>query len=315
MAMPSNTLATYEAVGNREDLSDIIYDVSPTETPVLSNMPRGKATSTKHEWLTRALAAASGSNAVLEGDDATTDAANANTRIYNYAQISDKVARVTGTQEAVDKAGMRSVMAREMEDKMKELKRDVETSLLQNVAYVAGGDTTARVSAGLSCYIKTNIDKASDGTAAAGTGADTYTTGTARALLETQVEAALALAWTNGGTPSMGVMNAFQKRKFAAFSGSSTKTQDGSKTKVVNNVEVYIDPLGTEVRLVPCRQAPTSSVFFVDMEYLKFCPLRNFSTTELAKTGDSIRKQILVEYTMEVCNEKAHAAVYDLTTS
>ena len=316
MAMPSSTLATYEAVGNREDLSDIIYDVSPVETPVLSNMPRGKATSTKHEWLTRALAAASGSNAVLEGDDATTDAANSNTRIYNYCQISDKVARVTGTQEAVDKAGMRSVLAREMEDKMKELKRDVETTLLQNVAYVAGGDTTARKVAGLSCYVKTNIDKASDGTAAAGTGADIYTTGTARALLETQVEAALALIWTNSAPSSLtGVMNAFQKRKFAPFSGSSTKTQDGAKTKVVNNVEIYVDPLGTEVKLVPCRQAPTSSIFFVDMEYLKFCTLRNFHTTDLAKTGDSERKQILVEYTMEVSNEKAHGAVYDLTTS
>jgi hypothetical protein len=103
MALPSNTLATYEAVGNREDLSDIIYDVSPTETPFLSAMPKGVSESTKHEWQTRALAAASGSNAVLEGDDATTDAANVNARIYNYNQISDKVARVTGTQEKVKK--------------------------------------------------------------------------------------------------------------------------------------------------------------------------------------------------------------------
>lgn len=316
MAMPSNTLATYEAVGNREDLADMIYDVSPVETPFLSNMPKGKATSTKHEWLTRALAAASGSNAVLEGDDATTDAANANTRIYNYCQISDKVARVTGTQEVVDKAGMSSALARDMADKMKELKRDVETTLLQNVAYVSGGDTTARKMAGLSTYIKTNIDKAADGTAAAGTGADIYTTGTARALLETQVEAALALIWTNSAPSSLkGYLNSFQKRKFAPFSGSSTKTSNGDTRKVTNNVEIYVDPLGTEVTLVPTRQAPTNTIYFVDPEYVKFCTLRNFSTSDLAKTGDSVRKQILVEYTMEVCNEKAHGAVFDLATS
>ena len=97
MALPSDTFTTYDSVGNREDLSDIIYDVTPTETPFLTALPKGKSTSTKHEWQTRALTAASGSNAVLEGDDATTDASTANTRVYNYPQISDKVARVTGT--------------------------------------------------------------------------------------------------------------------------------------------------------------------------------------------------------------------------
>lgn len=315
MALPSSTFTTYDSVGNREDLSDIIYDVTPTETPFLTALPKGKSTSTKHEWQTRALTAASGSNAVLEGDDATTDASTANSRIYNYTQISDKVARVTGTQEAVNKAGRSSEMALQMEDRMKEIKRDVETTLLQNVAYVAGNTSTARKSAGLSCYVKTNISKASDGTAATGDGSDTYTTGTARALQESHFEAALALCWDNGGMPTLGVMNSFQKRKVAAFSGSSSKMSDGDKRKVTNNVEVYIDPLGTEIRLVPCRQAPTDVVYFVDPEYVKHAPLRDFSTTDLAKTGDSIRKQIIGEMTLEVCNEKAHAGVYDLTTS
>jgi hypothetical protein len=315
MAQPTATHSTYDAVGNREDLSDIIYDVSPTEYPVLSAIPKGKATSTKHEWLTRALAAASGSNFVIEGDDATTDAANANTRLFNYTGISDKVARVSGTQESVSKAGMKSNLAREMEDKMKELKGDVETILLQNNAYVAGNDTLARESAGAQAYIKTNTSKASDATASAGNGSDEHTDGTARALTESLVETVLALAWSNGGNPTMGVLNAFQKRKFATFSGASTRMSDGDKKKVVNSVDVYIDPLGTEVRLVPCRQAPTDVVYFFDMEYLKFSTLRDFRTSELAKTGDSERKQILVEGCLEVCNEKAHAGIYDLTAS
>lgn len=317
MAQPTNTHSTYDAIGNREDLSDIIYDVSPTETPFLSAIPKGKATSTKHEWLTRALAAASGSNFVIEGDDATTDASNLNTRVFNYTAISDKVAQVSGTQEAVSKAGIKNNMAREMEDKMKELKRDVETILLQNVAYVAGSDTVARKSAGLQTYIKTSTSIAADAVASAGDGSTAHTAGTARALSEAFVESVLATAWTNGGNPTMGILGSFQKRKFATFSGSSSKQLDGAKKTVVNSVDVYIDPLGTEVRLVPCRQAPASAIFFVDPEYLKFSPLtgRNFLVKELAKTGDSERKQILAEYTLEVCNEKAHAGIYDLTTS
>jgi hypothetical protein len=315
MAQPSNTHSTYDAVGNREDLSDVISMVSPTDTPFLSMIPKGKATATKHEWLTRSLAAASSTNFVIEGDDATTDAANANVRVFNYRAISDKVARVSGSQEVVDKAGMRSNMAKEMEDKMKELKRDVEKILLENNAYVAGNDTLASECAGLQAYVKTNTSVASDATASAGNGSDAHTDGTARALQEAFVETVLASAWSNGGNPTKGILNAFQKRKFASFSGSSSKMSDGDKKKVVNSVDVYIDPLGNEVSLVPCRQAPTDVIYFVDPEYVKFATLRNFRSWDLAKTGDSIRKQILVEYTLEVCNEKAHAGVYDLTTS
>lgn len=315
MAQPTNTHSTYDHVGNREDLGDVIFDVSPTETPFLSAIPKGKATSTKHEWLTRSLAAASATNFVIEGDDATTDAANANVRVFNYTAISDKVARVSGTQENMNSAGMKSAMAREMTDKMKELKRDVESALLENNAYVAGNDTLARECAGIPAYVKTNISKAADGTAAAGTGADAYTDGTARVLQESFVEAALALAWTNGGNPTKGFLNAFQKRKFATFSGSSTAMYDSTKKKVVNSVDVYIDPLGNEISLVPCRHMPADMIYFIDPEYVSFDTLRNFQSWDLAKTGDSVRKQILVEYTLKVGNEKAHAGVYDLTTS
>lgn len=315
MAQPTNTHSTYDAVGNREYLADIIYNVDPTATPFLSMIPKTKATATKHEWLTRSLTAASSTNFVIEGDDATTDAANTNVRLFNYRAISDKVARVSGTQEIVDKAGIRSAMALEMEDKMKELKRDVEKILLENNAYVAGNDALASECAGLQAYVKTNTSIASDATASAGTGADAHTDGTARALQESFVETVLASCWSNGGEPTKGILNARQKRAFAAFSGSSTKMSDGDKKKVVNSVDVYIDPLGNEVTLVPCRQCPTDVVYFVDPEYVKFATLRNFSQWDLAKTGDSIRKQLLVEYTLEVCSEKAHGGIYDLSAS
>lgn len=315
MAQPTNTFSSFDAVGNREDLSDIIYDISPTETPFLTAIPKVKMTSTKHEWQIDSLAAASSSNFVIEGDDATTDASSATTRLFNYRAISDKVARVTGTQEVVSKAGRRSEMAYQMEKRMKELKRDVEAALLENNAYVAGNDTLASECAGAQAWIKTNTSIASNAVASAGNGSDAHTDGTARALQESFVETVLASAWTNGGMPSMGILNAFQKRKFATFAGSSSKQLDGASKKVVNSVDIYIDPLGNEVRLVPCRQCPTDVVYFFDPEYVAFATLRNFSTFELAKTGDSERKQILVEYTLEMRNEKAHAGIYDLSAS
>ena len=164
-------------------------------------------------------------------------------------------------------------------------------------------------------WIKSNTSIAADATASAGDGSDAHTPGTARAFLESQLEAVLASAWTNGGNPTMAIMSAFQKRKAAAFSGSSSKQSDGDKKKVVNSVDIYIDPLGNTVRLVPCRQAPTDAVQIFDTEHVKFAPLRDFRTVDLAKTGDSERKQILVEYTLEMCNEAAHAGIYDLTAS
>lgn len=315
MAQPTNTHSTYDSVGNREDLSDIIYDISPTATPFLSALERVPVTSTKHEWQTHSLTAASDANFVIEGDDATTDASTATSRRYNYTGISDKVALVSGTQEVIKKAGRRSEMAFQMANRMKELKRDVEKIALANQAYVAGNDATARKVAGAQAWIKTNISKAADATAPTGDGSDIHTDGTARALQETFMESVLADCWDNGGEPTMGICGKFQKRKIASFSGSSTKTSNGDAKKVTNSVDVYVDPLGNEIKFVPCRQAPTDVVMMFDMEHVKFGVLRDFQTSELAKTGDSMRKQILVEHTLEMCNEAAHGIVSDLTTS
>lgn len=315
MAQPTNTHSTYDAIGNREDLSDIIYLVSPTKTPVLSMLPRTTATSTKHEWQKQSLAAASSTNFVIEGDDATTDAAATTTRVVNYTAISDKVPRVSRTQEKVNSAGRRSEMALQMETKMKELKRDVEKIILENNAYVAGNDSTPRECAGLQAWIKTNTDIASDATAATGDGSDAHTDGTARALTESMFESVLADCWDNGGEPTIGVLNKFQKRKVANFSGNSNRNVDAEGKKLINTVDFYIDPLGNEIRMVPDQFVPTDVVYFLDPEHLKFAVLDDFHSTDLAKTGDSIRKQIIVEYTLEVCNEAAHGGIYDLTAS
>lgn len=313
MAQPSSTFSTYDAIGNREDLSDLIHDISPTDTPFMTAIPHVGASGTKHEWQKDALAAASGTNAVIEGDDATTDAATATTRIFNYTQISDKVPRVTRTQNVVNKAGRDDEMAYQMEKRMKELKRDVETALLANKAEVAGTDTTARQLSGAQAWIVTNQNIASNSSAATGDGTDIHTDGTARALQESFVEEVLGEAWNSGGNPTLGILGKNQKQKFAAFSGNATRTHDGETKKITNTIDVYIDPLGNEIRLVPDRFCPTDVVYFFDTELVAFSVLDDFHSTDLAKTGDSVRKQIIVEYTLEMRNEAAHGIITDLT--
>ena len=313
MTQPANTFSSYDAIGNREDLADVIYDISPTDTPFMSAIPRTKMTGTKHEWQKDALAAASASNAVIEGDDATTDAATATTRAFNYRQISDKVPRVSGTQEAVMKAGRGSEMAHQMEKRSKELKRDVESALLANNAYVVGTDTVASECAGAQAWIVTNQNIAGDATAATGDGSDAHTDGTARALQESFVEEVLGEAWNSGGNPTLAILGKAQKQKFAGFSGNATRTHDGETKKITNTIDIYIDPLGNEVRLVPDRFCPADVVYFFDTEMVAFSVLRDFQSEDLAKTGDSWRKQILVEYTLEMRNEAAHGIITDLS--
>lgn len=314
MAQPTNAHSTYDAIGNREDLVDFIYDISPTETPVLSTLPRAKATSTLHEWQTHSLTAASGSNAVIEGDDATTDAATVTTRLNNRTQISDKVAIVTGTQQAMNPAGRKDEMAFQMKARMAELKRDMETSLCANTAKVAGNDTTARVSAGLQTWIATNIDKASNGTASAGTGADTYTDGTARVFTEDMLANALQTGYTNGANPTIGVIGAFNKRKVSAFSGNSTRIDKGEDKKLIASVDVYVGDFH-EIKFVPDRFSQADVVYLLDPEYAAVAYLRPFQKFDLPADGDYERKGVRVEYCLEMRNERAHCGVYDLTTS
>src|SRR6266702_6613954 len=184
MALPTNTFATYEAIGNREDLSDVIYSIDPTDTPAMSGFEREKASAVNHEWQTQALAAVDTANAVLEGDDATTDAATPTVRLGNMCQISDKVARVTGTQQAVQHAGRDDELEYQEMLKGLELKRDMETLLVGvNIAKVTGSDSTARKTASILSSIKTNTSKGAGGadpSAADGTRTD----GTQRAFTE-----------------------------------------------------------------------------------------------------------------------------------
>lgn len=315
MAQPAGTFSSYDAIGNSEDLTNLIYDVSPTDTPVLSALPRTKATATNHEWQTDSLAAASAANAVIEGDDATTDTSTATTRLGNRTQILDKVAQVTGTQEAVSKAGRKSEMAYQMEKRMKELKRDIEAALTDNGAFVAGNDTTARELAGFPAWLTTNTSFGGGAGADPVTiGSTARTDGTQRAFTEDLLKAVLQDCFTNGGNPSMAVVGAFNKRKASEFTGSATRMDKSEDKKLYAAIDVYVSDFG-EVKFVPDRFSRARDCLLIDPEFAATAYLRPFDTVDLAKTGDTVRKQILAELTLEMKNEAAHGGVYDLTTS
>ena len=316
MSLPTSTFATYESKGNREDLSNYIYRVDPTDTPFTSAVDKVKATATSHDWQTQALAAASTANAVLEGDDATTDAATATVRLSNICQISDKVARVTGTQQVIDKAGRDDEMDYQVLLKGLELKRDMEAIFLTNQAKVSGDDTTARKLASVLSWIKTNTDKASDGSdpsAADGTG--TRTDGTQRAFTEAQLKTVLNAIWNSGGDPDTIMLGGFNKQVMSSFVGRGTPTEDTKAKKIVAAVDVYESDFGT-LRIVPNRNNPrTRDALILQMNMWALAYLRNMKKVPLAKTGDSDRIQIICEYSLESRNEKASGGVFDLTTS
>jgi hypothetical protein len=314
MGQPTDTFSTYDAVGNREDLSDVIYDISPTQTPFMSSIAKVSADATYHEWQTDSLAAASSTNAVIEGNDAVTDASTATTRLGNYTQISDKVARVTGTQRKVDSAGRGDELDYQVMKRAKELKRDMESALLASNARVAGNDTTARELAGVPAWIATNDNFGANGASPAGTGADTRTDGTQRAFAESDLKSVLAAVWDQGGEPGMIMVGSFNKQAMSSFTGNATRTVDASDKRLNTAIDVYVSDFG-ELSVIPNRFMRSRDALVLDMDYWAMATLRDFEQTELAKTGDSDRVQILSEYTLVSRNEAASGGVFDLTTA
>lgn len=313
MTVPSGTLQTYAAVGNREDLSDIIFRTTPTDTPFLSALERVSATAVKHEWLTEDLAAAA-NNKIVEGDDAGAATATSKTRWDNYCQISEKVASISGTQEAVKKAGRNSEMKRELLAKGLEMKRDMEFAIMQNTTYNAGGASTARQTRGLEGWIYSNDVLGSAGSPSSPVPASNTapTDGTAEAYTEARLKSCLALIWANGGNPTSIFLGAAQKQTQSGFSGNATRQQDVAANKLVAGYDVYVSDFG-RLKLIPSRQQRARTVFVLDMDYWKLAELRSMATEDLAKTGDSIRKHMISEYALEACNEKASGAVRDCT--
>jgi Family of unknown function (DUF5309) len=320
MAVEAATFTTYDAVGNREDLSDVIYRIDPTDTPAMSGFEREKATAVAHEWQTQALAPVDADNAVLEGDDATTDAVTPTVRLGNLCQISDKVARVSGTQRAVEHAGRDDELEYQEMLKGLELKRDMESILIgTNQAKAAGAENSApRRTASILSWIKTNTSKGASGVdpaAADGTGTRTDA-GTQRAFTEANLKTVLQSIWNSGGKPDTIMTGGFNKQVFSTFTGRATPTEDTKAKKIVASVDAYESDFG-KLSIVPNRfqRARDVLVLQMDMWAVAFLNGRKMVSIPLAKTGDSDRRQMLSEYTLVARNEKASGGVFDNTTT
>ena len=313
MAQPTNTYDTYDSIGEREDLSDVIYNIAPTDTPFLSSASKSKSTAVLHEWQTDSLAAAVSTNAVIEGDEATHDAVSATTRLSNSCQIMDKVVVITGTQEAVDKAGRASEIAYQIAKAAKELKRDMEKNLCDNVAEVTGSATAARKFGTLRTWVATNDVMGTSGTSG-GLGNTAATDGTQRAFTETLLKSVIKSVWNAGGNPQLVMVGPFNKQKLSGFTGNSTRFDAGADATLYTSVDVYASDFG-QLQVVPNRFSRDRDAWVLDMDYWGIAFLRDFSMHELAKTGDTEKRQLLVEATLESRNEAASGVVADLSTS
>ena len=312
MAAPTNTFQTYDAVGNREDLVDVIYNVAPWETPLLSSMPNVAATGTFHEWQTDTLAAPA-QNIQIEGSDASTDATTATVRLGNYTAISDKVVRISGSQEAVDKAGRAREMAYQLVKRGRELRTDIELMMFDNTIRAVGTDTAGRDVGGIETWIDTATSAGAGGSDGS-LGTTARTDGTQRAFTETLLLDVHQAAWTAGSDADKLYVGPFNKRVASGFTGVATKYKDVDDKKIIASADVYVSDFG-ELQIVPSRQMRSRSAILVDSSMLAYATLRNMQTLDLARTGDSERKQLLCEWTLEVRNEAAHGIVADLTTS
>lgn len=320
MSTFANTYQTYTAKGQREDLADVIYDVTPTDTPFLNNIGRGEMEAVTHEWQTDALDAPDGSNAVPEGDDITSiPAAVPTARVGNRAQISRKLISVSGTLERVRKAGRRSEKAYQLTKQSAALKRDMETILLSNQTPVAGANNTARKMAAMGSWVKTNVNyNTGDGANPAWTeGVPTTgrTDGTVRPITEVMFKDVLQKCWAAGAVPRIASFNAINKQNASkVFAGVATKTYFQSAREamaVIAAVDLYVGDFG-EVAFVANRFQRERDCWVLDPEYLSVRYLRPFFTEPLAKTGDADKSMLLVEYTLRVDNELSQGLVADL---
>ena len=291
-------MLTYDTEGIREDLQDAIYDISPTSTPFMSTIGRTKAKNTYHEWQVDNLADVDLDNAQEEGADAVAPTLATTTRVGNRTQISDKVVQVSTTDDVVDKAGRSTETAYQLAKASSELKRDMETILLSAQAQSAGDSSTARTLQGMQAWVTTNDVTAS------GTGGTTT-------FDEQDLKDAMLSAYDQGGEPSMLLVSPKNKVQVSSFTGIAEQRYQAPKsspTTIIGTADVYLSDFGT-LNVVPDRFLDDACALFVDPSMANVAYLRPFKKTKLAKTGDSEKHLMNVEYTLVVKNEKAHAKV------
>ncbi len=322
MAVPTNTVQTYAQVGIREDLSDIIYDISPMDTYFFSNADRLTAKNTRHEWQTDALTAPNGDNAYIEGDDFSAQAYTATTRIANICQISRKDVIVSRTSNKVNTAGRKQELAYQLVRKGKELKRDIETACVQNKAATVGAAASARVSASVETWIHsgahvkgTSQTTASTTAPVAGLASTIGVDGTAEAFTEVELKAALQQAWSAGGETDVILLGPTLKSKLDQFTGIATRFRNvaaGQQADIVGAADVYVSDFGSH-KVVLSRYMRASVVLCLDMEMWGIAWLDPIQMQDIAKSGDSEKRLIVGEWTVVAKSPLANAKLTNMT--
>jgi hypothetical protein len=308
------TFTAHTAIGQREDLIDVIYDISPTETPILSTLARTKATAVYHEWQTDVLAAATTANAAVEGADPSAATISPTVRLGNYCQIVQKTTQVSNTLEAVNKAGRKSEKAYQLSKASQELKRDMETIITANQGQSAGNATTARRLGSILSWLKTNTSVGVSGVDPVTIGVSTRSDGATRTFTETLLKEVVAEAFDAGGNPKVLVVGSGLKQKASTFAGIASQRYNApanAPTTILAAADVYLSDFG-QLAITPDRFMRTRDALLLDPEYAAVAYLRPFATNELARTGDSEKTQLIAEFTLEMRNEAAHAIVADL---
>lgn len=322
MAIVTNAGNTYASGGQdasiREQLSDVISNISPYETPFLSSLRKENAKNTKVEFLKDTLATPSTSNAQLEGETYSATAIADVTRLDNMCQIFAKSFAVSGTQDSVDHSAMSTFSAYTLSKRAKELKTDIESAILQNGAKVSGGTTTARKLAGVGSWVATNRSKGGgSGADPTGDGSDAPTDGTQRAMTEDLLKTVLKGIWDSGGDAKNIYVGSFNKQKISSvFTGGATVTvnRDTKDSTVYGSVSVYQSDFG-QLTIHPSRHQRARDCFVIDPDLWALSTLRDYKVEELAKTGDAKHWLLTCEHTLIAKNESGNGAVADLTTS
>ena len=320
MAIVTNTFTTFDAKGIREDLSNVITNIAPEETPYMSNIGRESVSNSLYEWQTDTLASAA-ANKQLEGDDVTSfDATVATVRLQNYAQISRKTIVLSATEETVNKAGRRSELAYQIAKRGAELKRDQEFTMLNGAVAAAGNTTTARGTASLGAFVKTNVDMQTNGANPSYTTLpnSARTDGNVRTFTETILKNVIQQVWTAGGTPKMLMTGPVNKQRVSGFSGiaSSRFNIDGGAkpATLVGAVDIYVSDFGN-VQVIANRFQRERDAWVIDPDMAKMTTLRPYQQVELAKTGDAEKRMLIVEWGHKVLAENGMGLAADLVTS
>lgn len=320
MSAPANTATTITQKGNREDLTEILTRVAPEATPCSSNIGQGqKADAVYHEYQLETMASPDPDNAQLEGDDTGTYEENVTTRVGNHTQIFKRAFAISGTQEAVKKAGRKSEINRHRTLKSIEIKRDLEAAILRNGASRAQSGSNARLVGGIPSWLTSNVSRGSGGSSGGFSGSTTTaaTNGTQRTFTEALLKTVMQSIFTNSGESKTRdlYMSAAHKQLFSGFTGIAdirSEVKGKMMAKIYGAADIYGSDFG-DLNAIPVAYGLTRDVLILDNDYLGISTLRAIVEEKLAKTGDNEKRHILMEKTLEVRNEKALGIVADLT--